>query len=188
MDRHEWYAAPEIYTRADDSGLWIGKPALPDICKQSVNGVTSMETSIKNEPHNQDESDSGVKKRKVSEDGNLVVDYTSNEPKVDNLEDPRSQEDEALREPHGSIAEREIEPTLVMFEVFVPSSCMLDGVHSQHFFGTGVIIHHSENMGLVAVDKNTVAISASDIMLSFAAFPVEIPGEVDFLLVLFEPI
>lgn len=60
----------------------------------------------------------------------------------------------------------------------MPPSCMLDGVHSQHFFGTGVIIHHSQNMGLVVVDKNTVAISASDIMLSFAAFPIEIPGEV----------
>lgn len=55
---------------------------------------------------------------------------------------------------------------------------MLDGVHSQHFFGTGVIIYHSQNMGLVAVDKNTVAVSVSDIMLSFAAFPIEIPGEV----------
>lgn len=60
----------------------------------------------------------------------------------------------------------------------MPPSCMLDGVHSQHFFGTGVIIYHSQNMGLVAVDKNTVAISASDVMLSFAAFPIEIPGEV----------
>lgn len=36
-------------------------------------------------------------------------------------------------------------------------------------------------MGLVAVDKNTVAVSVSDIMLSFAAFPIEIPGEVVFL-------
>ncbi|KAI3808476.1 hypothetical protein L1987_24427 [Smallanthus sonchifolius] len=171
MDRHEWYPAPEIYTRNDDSGLWIGKPALPDVSKQSVNGVISMETSLKTEPHDQDESDCGVKKRRVSEDGNMV----------DNYEDPRSQEDAVLTDPHGSVAEREIEPTLVMFEVFVPTSCMLDGVHSQHFFGTGVVIHHSEDMGLVAVDKNTVAISASDIMLSFAAFPVEIPGEVVFL-------
>ena len=63
----------------------------------------------------------------------------------------------------------------------MPPSCMLDGVHSQHFFGTGVIIYHSHNMGLVAVDKNTVAISACDIMLSFAAFPIEIPGEVNLL-------
>lgn len=63
----------------------------------------------------------------------------------------------------------------------MPPSCMLDGVHSQHFFGTGVIIHHSQSMGLVVVDKNTVAISASDVMLSFAAFPIEIPAEVNFL-------
>lgn len=55
---------------------------------------------------------------------------------------------------------------------------MVDGVHSQHFVGTGVIVYHSQNMGLVAVDKNTVAISVSDIILSFAAFPIEIPGEV----------
>lgn len=60
----------------------------------------------------------------------------------------------------------------------MPPVCMLDGVHSQHFFGTGVIIHHSESLGLVAVDRNTVAVSISDIMLSFAAYPIEIPGEV----------
>ncbi|CAI9266695.1 unnamed protein product [Lactuca saligna] len=82
---------------------------------------------------------------------------------------------------NASVAERVIEPTLVMFEFYVPSSCMLDGVHSQHFFGTDVIIHHSENMGLVAINKNTITISTSDIMLSFAAFPVEIPGKVLFL-------
>ena len=62
---------------------------------------------------------------------------------------------------------------------------MLDGVHSQHFFGTGVIVYHSQFMGLVAVDKNTVAISVSDVMLSFAAFPMEIPGEVTFLFIYF---
>ncbi|XP_076912299.1 protease Do-like 7 [Bidens hawaiensis] len=171
MDRHEWYAAPEIYTRDDNSGLWIRKPALPVVGKQLVNGVINMETSTETEPHDHDESECGTKKQKVSE----------NEPKVDTYEDPRSQEDAVLWDPHGSVSEHEIEPTLVMFEVFVPSSCMLDGVHSQHFFGTGVIIHHSENMGLVAIDKNTVAISASDILLSFAAYPVEIPGEVVFL-------
>lgn len=60
----------------------------------------------------------------------------------------------------------------------MPPVCMLDGVHSQHFFGTGVIIYHSEHLGLVAVDRNTVAVSISDIMLSFAAYPIEIPGEV----------
>lgn len=69
---------------------------------------------------------------------------------------------------------------LFCLQVNVPPSCLLDGVHTQHFFGTGVIVHHSQEMGLVAVDKNTVAISASDVMLSFAAYPIEIPGEVNF--------
>lgn len=69
---------------------------------------------------------------------------------------------------------------LFCLQVNVPPSCLLDGVHTQHFFGTGVIVHHSQEMGLVAVDKNTVAISASDVMLSFAAYPIEIPGEVSF--------
>ncbi|KDP22647.1 hypothetical protein JCGZ_02489 [Jatropha curcas] len=77
--------------------------------------------------------------------------------------------------------DRVIEPALVLVEVNVPSSCLLDGVSSQNFFGTGVIVHHSQGMGLVAVDQNTVAISASDVMLSFAAFPIEIPGQVVFL-------
>ncbi|CAI9282702.1 unnamed protein product [Lactuca saligna] len=96
---------------------------------------------------------------------------------ITNMEDSSSDNGNG----NASVAERVIEPTLVMFEVYVPSSCMLDGVHSQHFVGTGVIIYHSQDMGLVAVDKNTVAISASDVMLSFAAFPIEIPGEVVFL-------
>ncbi|KAL3683435.1 hypothetical protein R1sor_001457 [Riccia sorocarpa] len=85
---------------------------------------------------------------------------------------------------HGasaSLAEHVIEPTLVMIEVHIPPSAMLDGVHSQHFFGTGLIVHHSQDLGLVVVDKNTVAISVSDVMLSFAAYPMEIPAEVVFL-------
>ena len=29
VDRHEWYAPPQIYTRDDSTGLWTAKPALP---------------------------------------------------------------------------------------------------------------------------------------------------------------
>ena len=28
VDRHEWYAPPQIYTRDDSSGLWTAKPAI----------------------------------------------------------------------------------------------------------------------------------------------------------------
>ncbi|XP_050227203.1 protease Do-like 7 [Mercurialis annua] len=158
--------------------------------------VSSMETSYElfsGEPNLQDESDVGTKKRRVSDlsvNGITVADcslrHESGEVK---LEDPHSVETDVLRDHQGataatanaSFAESVIEPTLVMFEVHIPPTIMLDGVHSQHFFGTGFIVYHSQEMGLVAVDRNTVAISASDVMLSFAAFPIEIPGEVVFL-------
>ncbi|XP_062107572.1 protease Do-like 7 isoform X2 [Humulus lupulus] len=231
VDRHEWYAPPQIYKRDDSTGLWNAKPAFQpaSILPSSVNGlgvlsgqavplstegtcmehmnqdnleltdghdVTSMETNCEfvfDEASSRVEVDLEVKKRRVEEelsaDGSLVAEYTVPGTRNAKLEGPITMENAMVREYQGatpvaanaSFPERMIEPTLVMFEVYVPPSCMLDGVHSQHFFGTGVVIYHSGNMGLAAVDKNTVAISASDVMLSFAAFPIEIPGEVVFL-------
>ncbi|CAL8137411.1 unnamed protein product [Prunus armeniaca] len=231
VDRHEWYAPPQIYTRDDCTGLWTAKPAFqPDAIllssginglggtgsqagplssevisvghihrdshEELTDGVASMETSYEHASegaHSRDEFDAGTKKRRVKEnfssDGSVVADCSFPETNEVNLEDPNTMENAVMGDfqaanvatANASLAERAIEPTLVMLEVHVPPSCMLDGVHSQHFFGTGVIIYHSQNMGLVAVDKNTVAISSSDVMLSFAAFPIEIPGEVVFL-------
>ncbi|XP_065849796.1 protease Do-like 7 isoform X2 [Euphorbia lathyris] len=231
VDRHEWYAPPQIYTRDDSSGLWIAKPAIQPgslqlsshstdsgqvLPRQTVclskeathmqqsnqgsnpeltDGVTSMETSDEHasgELHSRDESDVGTKKRRVSDlsANGITVDSSVQHGSGEvNMGNRSSVENEVLRDLQGanagaanaSFAESVIEPTLVMFEVHVPPSIMLDGVHSQHFFGTGVIVYHSQDMGLVAVDRNTVAVSASDVMLSFAAFPIEIPGEVIFL-------
>ncbi|GMH04350.1 hypothetical protein Nepgr_006189 [Nepenthes gracilis] len=170
--------------------------ASQDNYQKLADGAACMETiydHASEEAHPRGEIDVSNKKRKVEEylsaDGIINGDGSLHEPIEENLGDSTILEGAVVREYHGataaaanaSVAESVIEPTLVMFEVHVPPSCMLDGVHSQHFFGTGVIIHHSKNMGLVAVDKNTVAISASDVMLSFAAFPIEIPGEVVFL-------
>ncbi|WJX32215.1 Protease Do-like 7 [Trifolium repens] len=224
VDRHEWYAPPQIYTRDDSTGLWIAKPAFQpdspflssgnlasrpssltgehacggDVCEgnhqELVDGVTSMETNSEDPSEcvsHGNGSDGIVKKRRVddlSTDGS-VADISLNEPEESKLEKSGAIQDDGLMDYQGataatanaSVTERVIESTLVMFEVHVPPSCMLDGVHSQHFFGTGVIIYHSQDMGLVAVDKNTVAVSSSDVLLSFAAFPVEIPGEVVFL-------
>lgn len=199
VDRHEWYAPPQLYTRNDSTGLWVAKPALPSSCpllsiEKVLSGTSNgcvMECALQGNT------------QKLA--GHSAIMMTINEHFSDQdnfMEGPlhgtndQSIEDsgisrkaverdclgaDAATTANASIAERVVEPTLVMFEVHVPASCMLDGVHSQHFFGTGVIIHHSQNMGLAVVDKNTVAISASDVMLSFAAFPMEIPGEVVFL-------
>ncbi|XP_027334945.1 protease Do-like 7 isoform X4 [Abrus precatorius] len=192
VDRHEWYAPPRIYTRDDSTGLWIARPAFQLDCPFLSSGAKDVGNLARQPVSLTGEHACGGH---VCEDNNheLVDGVTSMET---NYEEPSEEtklekssviQDDVLMDYQGataanaSVAERVIEPTLVMFEVHVPPSCMLDGVHSQHFFGTGVIIYHSQDMGLVAVDKNTVAISASDVMLSFAAFPVEIPGEVVFL-------
>ncbi|KAB2015978.1 hypothetical protein ES319_D08G064100v1 [Gossypium barbadense] len=217
VDRHEWYAPPQIYTRDDSSGLWTAKPAFQldsMIPSSGVNGkathmehvnqvnhqeltdgMFSMETCCEHasaELNSHNEAGIGSKKRRVEEDmssDGVLADGLLNETGEVKLENKSATENAMVSDYPGataaaanaSIAEQVIEPTLVMFEVHVPPSCMLDGVHSQHFFGTGVIIYHSHSMGLVAVDKNTVAISSSDVMLSFAAYPIEIPGEVVFL-------
>lgn len=235
VDRHEWYAPPQIYTRVDSSGLWTLKSALPPNCPilssgigsventqhpgndrvgatagevspmeqipqcgnaEVSHGVSNMETSNDSVADGHcfhDESDLGAKKRRLKDDlssnGIVHSEHPLPELKDGQLEGAGTTDIASQRDYHvatstassASVAEREIEPTLVMFEVHVPSSCMLDGVHAQHFFGTGVIIYHSQTMGLVVVDKNTVAVAASDVMLSFAAFPIEIPAEVVFL-------
>ncbi|XP_021755026.1 protease Do-like 7 isoform X1 [Chenopodium quinoa] len=181
---------------SDIRGVCVMDYTHQDNHQKLADGTAIMETNsdhTSEDANSRDESDAGSKKRKVEEcssaDGIANTDNLLCEPREENLGDSGISENSILRDHQGataavsnaSVAERVIEPTLVMFEVHVPPSCMLDGVHSQHFFGTGVIIHHSQNMGLVVVDKNTIAISASDIMLSFAAFPIEIPGEVVFL-------
>ncbi|KAM7267633.1 hypothetical protein ACFE04_009799 [Oxalis oulophora] len=96
----------------------------------SSDGVTSMETSCE-DAHTHDESDVGSKKRKV-EEGNissdeiLVADGSLNDntgeakklDEVGRIENPASRDYQSATAPvvNGSLAERAIEPTLVMFE------------------------------------------------------------------------
>ncbi|XAR71407.1 hypothetical protein NMG60_11028655 [Bertholletia excelsa] len=229
IDRHAWYAPPQIYNRDDSSGLWTIKPALSpespflscgtrnlerDLLISVNTGEASLMKHIHQSIHQEmtdgltvevssdhgaggqnsnDDSDGGTKGREVEDDSStdnvVVTNCCLHEPRGENLEDSTNSENAFLRYYQGaaavaanaSIAECVIVPTLVMLEVHVPPSCKIDGVHTQHFCGTGVIIYHSQKLGLVAVDRNTVAISVSDVMLSFAAFPIEIPGEVVFL-------
>ncbi|XP_058185351.1 protease Do-like 7 isoform X2 [Rhododendron vialii] len=154
--------------------------------QESADGVTSMESSFEGVAELQntrDNSDVGATKDQIEEDS------SADSPTEEKMEDLTSSENALLGDYQGSaavatnasVAERVIEPALVMLEVHIPPSCMHDGVHSQHSSGTGVIVYHSSDLGLVVVDKATVVISASDVMLSFAAFPIEIPGEVVFL-------
>ncbi|EEF29415.1 protein binding protein, putative [Ricinus communis] len=154
--------------------------------------VASLEVSYDHAPKEVcSRSDSDVERnntqviKDLSRNENVVADSSSHEIGEKKLEDPMITEcynensTEAVN--NASFPERVIEPALVMVEVHMPPSCLLDGVHSRHNLGTGVIVYHSQGMGLVAVDRNTVTLSACDVVLSFAAFPIELPGEVVFL-------
>jgi len=166
VDRHEWYAEPQLYTRDDASGFWKKKPA---------SSITSLPASLS---VFHDETDTVVQPQVslggqfVSVEGDSSKALESIPPLVDSALDKLM---------NVSVVEQIIEPTLVMVEVDIPLICMIDGVHVQHFSGTGVVVYHSKTMGIVAVDRNTVPISISDVMLAFAAYPMEIPGEVVFL-------
>ena len=63
---------------------------------------------------------------------------------------------------------------MVMAEVDIPLVCLVDGVHGRSFAGTGVIVHQGERVGLVLLDRNTVAVGPCDIVLSFGAHPSEV--------------
>ncbi|MCL7040813.1 hypothetical protein MKW94_001207 [Papaver nudicaule] len=129
-----------------------------------------------------EEPNAVTKKQRLEDDLSIM-----HEPPEERLTDIRDLENAGHVEDsrgataNASIAERVLEPTLVRVEVHVPLSCQVDGVDAQDFSGTGVIVHHSQSMGLVAVDKKTVPVSACDVMLSFAASHIETPGEVIFL-------
>ncbi|KAK9816755.1 hypothetical protein WJX72_004724 [[Myrmecia] bisecta] len=92
----------------------------------------------------------------------ILVDAEAEEHVVDPLED-------------------KLKRCLVLIEVDIPLVALADGVHSRSFTGNGVVVHHSSTLGLVVVDRNTVAIGAGDIMLSFGAHPAEVSARVRFL-------
>ncbi|WJX32217.1 Protease Do-like 7 [Trifolium repens] len=193
VDRHEWYAPPQIYTRDDSTGLWNAIPAFqPDVgnlasypisltgehaCRRDVSegnhqeladGVTSMETN------SEDPS-------KCVSHGNGSDGIVIKRRRVDDLSTDGSVADISAATANPLVTEHVVKSSLVMLEVQVPPSFMLDDVLSRRSIGTGVIIYCAQDMGLVAVDKNTVAVLSSEVMLTFAAFPVQIPGQVVFL-------
>jgi hypothetical protein len=47
--------------------------------------------------------------------------------------------------------------------------------------GNGVIVHHSDKLGLVVTDRNTASVSVGDVRLSFGAHPAEVEGRIRFL-------
>ncbi|EFJ52115.1 trypsin family [Volvox carteri f. nagariensis] len=70
---------------------------------------------------------------------------------------------------------------LVLVDIDIPLVALSDGVHSRSFAGNGLVVYAGERVGLVLVDRNTVAVGPCDVNLSFGAHPAEISGRVRFL-------
>ncbi|KAL2926610.1 Protease Do-like 7 [Bienertia sinuspersici] len=131
-----------------------------------ADGVAIMET---NSDHNsedansRDESDTGSKKRKVEEcssaDGIASTDGSVYEPREENLEESGVLENAVLRDcqgetaavPNASVAERVIEPTLVMFEV--------------------VFLHPVHNYALVAYDPAALGAAGAAVVRAAELLP-----------------
>ncbi|KAK9115367.1 hypothetical protein Syun_022164 [Stephania yunnanensis] len=166
VDRHEWYASPQIYTRNDSTGLWTARAALPpgslllssnvlcdgnatkcdvakdtskagplepmleEMNKDGTDSFTIMQTNdehLTEEIHYLEESHVESKRRRLEEDssvdGVFISERAITEPAEERLgrtlENPGYADERAVATANASVAERVIEPTLVMFEVWV---------------------------------------------------------------------
>ncbi|KAI3430723.1 hypothetical protein D9Q98_005309 [Chlorella vulgaris] len=79
------------------------------------------------------------------------------------------------------LLEEQLRCGLTQVDVEIPTVALTDGVRSRSFRGCGVIVYQSETLGLVVVDRNTVSVSTGDVLLSFGAYPAELPAAVRFL-------
>ncbi|KAF2555761.1 hypothetical protein F2Q68_00018388 [Brassica cretica] len=152
IDRHEWYAPPQLYTRNDSTGLWDGKPAIElaavsppidinglpisqniPLCHHDTDpmhefrGVTDTAATMGASSGDGYQNDFGseAKKQRVeddSSDGTVAnASLYGSELKSD---DAMETDNTVLRDYEGatafsanaSLAERAIEPALVMFE------------------------------------------------------------------------
>lgn len=152
MGRHQWYASPQIYTRDDISGIWIRKQALPPnsqlissfdikqgltrnrdvencLVEQLANRVRIEDTSSfehVDELHVLDETDNGTLKWRA---GDAVA-----------TEDHGTSADSD----NSSVAERVIEPALVMVKVIFQNRVIVNksAVHSTSIITCfGIIVY-----------------------------------------------
>ena len=122
VDRHEWYAPPQIYTRDDSTGLWIAKPAFqPDSPFLSSGNLASRPSSLTGEhacggdvcEDNHQELVDGVTSMETnSEDPSVCVSHGNGSDgivkkrRVDDLSTDGSVADISLNEPEESKLEK----------------------------------------------------------------------------------
>ena len=159
-----WYPPPAFYDRSWRTGRW--ERTLLDI-PEGTNG------------------ENDTKRRKVAgegDDGDGDVAVSDGDVAVSDgdVAGPESPEKNGTR---AETVARTVEPSLCIVQVDIATVALADGVYSRSFEGSGTVIHHDPHtgLGLVVVDRNTVPVASCDILVSFAAFPCESPGKVEYL-------
>ena len=158
-----WYPPAAFYDRSWRTGRW-------ERTLLSIPGGTNDEPEAKKRRTAGDS-------REVDEEGSDEADAPADVPVIEAGSTSGS---------NGTRAEgvaRAVEPSLCIVQVDIATVALADGVYSRSFEGSGAVIHHDPNtgLGLVVVDRNTVPIASCDILVSFAAFPCEIGGKVEYL-------
>ena len=154
-----WYGGPKMWTRNDATGVWdcekieVKEKVVGEKVAVGEDTVVTEEVGLTKLTQTQEE-----------EDGSIALTTTIGT-------------DNGWRRE----LEHKMRCCMVTLEVEIPLVALIDGVHSRAFSGCGIIVHQSDTLGLILVDRNTVAVAPGDITLSFGAFPAEVPGRVRFL-------
>ncbi|GFR40978.1 hypothetical protein Agub_g1643, partial [Astrephomene gubernaculifera] len=178
VDR-QWYGPPVFWTRDDAAGAWhptvdypAGAPPPPEPPLPAPQ-TGSSETEL---PNGHCEA--------APMDTDTAVTHGS----LANGHAAAATEPEAAAAgdgPAGDLPSEELDELLrcclVLVDIDIPLVALSDGVHSKSFAGNGLVVYAGEHVGLVLVDRNTVAVGPCDVNLSFGAHPAEISGRVRFL-------
>ncbi|KAL3161157.1 hypothetical protein ABBQ38_009528 [Trebouxia sp. C0009 RCD-2024] len=155
---HSWYGQPKMWTRDDTSGCWTSQQILSAPRSDSP-AAQSLQSP---QPEQQQE--------------------LTRSAAIQAEAQHRTTAAEAAAPVAGdAVLDELLRRSLVLVEVEIPHVALMDGVHAKSFAGNGVIVHSSQGMGLIVVDRSTVPVNGGNITLSFGAYPDEIAGRVRFL-------
>ena len=185
----KWHPPPAFFDRDWRTGVWnktlLSEETKSDSLKSDEPREDGEDGDEKKAKTGAARTKRGEKKRPRDDDDG---DETVAEMTVDDVIDEKPEADKPSVGPSSvSLAEsvaRALEPSLCVARCDIASVALADGVYSRSFEGNGLVLHHDpfgSGIGLVAVDRNTVPISSCDVLLTFAAYPHEIAGAVEFL-------
>ena len=182
-----WHPPPAFFDRDWRTGVWNKTPLseeTPDSSRDERREDDEDGDEKKNEAalSSRDKNTLRKKRRRDGADGDDGDDTVAKETSPTDFDVT----DDSKPSP-PSVAEsaaRALEPSLCVARCDIASVALADGVYSRSFEGNGLVLHHDpfgSGIGLVCVDRNTVPISSCDVLLTFAAYPHEIAGAVEFL-------